>query len=83
MRKKNLDNVTENMVRFFDGFVEIAEYSAILDDLNLYDDLGYQRFLSKFRIAVTDDNKAAVYRFYQAVHRRLYDGDKTEDTNNA
>lgn len=81
--RDNLDNRTEDMVRFFDAFVEIAEYSPLLDDLPSYDDVSYQRFIAKFKIEVTSDNSVAVSRFYQAIHSRLYDEDITEDTNNA
>ena len=77
--KKQLETQHADMVRQIDAFVEIGLCATIFEDRGSYGDLGYQRFLSKFRIQPTDDNKAAVYRLYQAVHRRLYDEDKTED----
>jgi len=76
--KNQLETQHADMVRQIDAFVEIGLCSTIFNDRSSYGDFGYQRFLAKFRIQPTDDNKAAVYRLYQAVHRRLYDEDKTE-----
>lgn len=77
--KKQLETQRENMIRQIDALVEIGLSSSIFDDRSSYSDLGYQRFVNKFLIELTDDNRKATYRLYQAVHRRLYDEDKTED----
>ncbi len=73
-----LDTKTENMVRYFDAFIEITEYSPLLDSKDGFNDLSYQRFVQKFCVSVDKANRRSVQMLYRAVNKQLFGEESKE-----